>query len=283
MRVRQVDQREQGARGISRRGVGGVPEPVRSIVVQVGEIIQLAARVLHSALRYPRGYWRDVVDECYVLVKKGLVPSFATVGFFTFVVSAGAYGILSRLGAEHLMAQFTLTISIREVVAFMAAMVVAGIMGTAITADLGSRVIREEISAFRVLGLDAERLLVVPKMLALVVMTALLAVVSVAAVVACGALVGTVAGDVSFAAYWDSLLRNITAPDLVNLAVKTALMGFVIGVVHSYKGLNVSAGPEAVGRAVNQSVVITFIGIFIVNLGMNAFSLAMYPDMNVLR
>src|SRR5213082_3315607 len=77
------------------------------------------------------------------------------------------FGALDRLGGFFILA------SVREFAPFVTAVVVAGVAGTAITADLGARKIREELDALQVLGVDPIKNLVVPRFLALMVVTGL--------------------------------------------------------------------------------------------------------------
>lgn len=272
-----------GGPGVATRAAGLMPGPVRSIGVQVGEMSQLTLRLLRSAIRHPRGYWRDSIEQSYILLKAGALPMFAMIGLFSFLVTSVAYGLLEVLGSQQRMAQFVLVIGVREMSAFLAGVVAAGVMGTAVTADLGSQVIREEIDALRVLGFNPERMLVLPRMIALTFMTVLLAVFSVSAAIACGYLVGPLIGGMPEAVFWTNLTRNTTVPDLFGMLVKGLMIGFLIAVVHCYKGLKTSGGPEAVGRAVNQAVVIAVVGQMVVTLTVNAFLQGIFPNVQVSR
>src|SRR6185312_7226911 len=122
------------------------------------------------------------------------------------------------------------------------ALLIAGAGGSAICADLGSRKIRDEIDAMEVLGISPIQRLVVPRVLGcMLVSTALNGLV-------CGF---GVAGGYFF--------------------------GLIAGVVASYKGLNAGGGPKGVGDAVNQSVVITFLLLFVVNFVITAVYFQVVP------
>ena len=94
-------------------------------------------------------------------------------------VSFGAPGLqaanfLSLFGALDRLGGFFILASVREFAPFVSAIIVAGVAGTAITADLGARKIREELDALQVLGVDPIKNLVVPRFLALMLITGLL-------------------------------------------------------------------------------------------------------------
>jgi len=260
-----------------------VPGRVRNPVTEAGEIAQFTASTLKSAIVRPKGYWLGTRDEMYDLLRFGFVPCFATVGIFTFVICSVGYGLMSVLGTPERMGQFVLLIGLRESVPFITGMVVAGIMGTAVTADLGARKIREELDALYVLGLDPVRLLVIPRVIGLAVMQVLLSIVAVAATIACAYLVGVVIGEVTPGIFWDNLLRNMTPAELFGLLVKVMLMGMLIASVHCFKGVNVGGGAQDVGRAVNQAVVTAFLGVFILDVLFNAIMYALFPELQTVR
>ena len=70
---------------------------------------------------------------------------------------------------------------------------------------------------------------------------------------------------------------------MIAATIKSGIYGAVIAVVCCYKGLNVSGGPESVGRAVNQAVVICFLAIGFIDYGFTQFLLATHPDLSQVR
>lgn len=260
-----------------------VPSPVRSVLLELGGMARMLGEAVSSAIRNPRGYWEDTRDEMYDSLRYGFAPCVATLFLFTFVVSSVGYGILNALGSPERVSQFTLTIGVRETGAFLTGMVVAGIIGTSVTADLGARKIREEIDAMRVLGVDPIRALVIPRLISLSAITVLLMVTALVATVLCGILIAVGVRDVSMADYMTNLFRNTNSPELVLLVFKQICIGALIAVVHCYKGMNVGGGPADVGKAVNQAVVIAFIGMFALHVAFNAAAQGMFPEIQTVR
>lgn len=255
-------------------------EPLR----QTGEITQLLMKVLWMAVRRPWGYWREVTDQMFDILKLCWIPmaiSCTAFGLGAPGLQGGnlfnLFGIPERLGSFFVMA------SIREFAPWVNAMVVAGVVGTAITADLGARRIREELDAMEVLGVDPIRTLVLPRIIALFLMTGLLDLVA--------ALFGVLGGYIAAvpilganpAAFLNSLFANLSTTDVWGSVVKTALFGLIIGVVCCYKGMNASGGPIGVGRAVNQAVVIAFAAIWIFNMVFTTILLGLNPEIQVYR
>ncbi|HEY0578373.1 MAG TPA: ABC transporter permease, partial [Pseudonocardia sp.] len=139
---------------------------------QAGEMFELLIAVLKSAVTNPLGYWGDVREQMFDTLKLCWLPmiiSCTAFGFGAPGLQGGniflLFGIPERLGSFFLMA------SVREFAPWINAMVVAGVMGTAITADLGARRIREEFDAMEVLGVDPIRTIILPRVIALTIMT----------------------------------------------------------------------------------------------------------------
>jgi phospholipid/cholesterol/gamma-HCH transport system permease protein len=172
--------------------------------------------------------------------------------------------------------------SVREFGPFVTAIVVAGVVGSAYTSDIGSRRIRDEIDAMEVLGVDAKRELVLPRVLACTLMTGMLGVLALTVGIAGGLFASTLYGA-NPAAFLASLFANSTTIDLAGSLIKTFCFGFMISVVCCYKGLTASGGPIGVGRAVNQAVVIAFVGIFAFNYTFTTTMLGLFPDIQVYR
>ena len=255
-----------------------------AVLVPAGEMAVLLAKVLWSAVSKPRGYWGDVRDQMFDVLRRCWVPMIVSTVAFGFGAPGlqggniyNLFGIPERLGSFFIMA------SVREFAPWINAMVVAGVVGAAMTADLGARRIREEIDALEVLGVDPIRDLIVPRVIAVTLMTGLLDLVA----LTFGCLGGYIAAvpilGASPGAFMASFFANATVTDLWGSVIKTTIFGLIIGVVCCYKGLTAQGGPIGVGRAVNQAVVISFAGIFIVNTLFTSVLLGLNPDMQVYK
>jgi phospholipid/cholesterol/gamma-HCH transport system permease protein len=253
-------------------------------LVQSGEMARLLGRVTWLAVRRPWGYWGEVRDQMVDMLRLCTVPLVVSTFVFGFGAPGlvgsnlfGLFGIVERLGSFLNMA------TIREFAPWVNAMIVAGVVGTAITADLGARRVREEIDAMEVLGVDPIRTLVLPRVIALTLMTPLLNLVSLTFGLIGGSLAGIPIGGASSAALFDNLFNNLTTVDVWGSQAKSALFGLIIGIVCCYKGLSVRGGPAGVGRAVNVAVVIAFALIWVFNFLFTASMLGLNPQIQVYR
>lgn len=252
--------------------------------VQAGEMATLFGQIFWSAIRHPIGYWGEVRDQMFDTLKLCWVPivvSTTAFGFGAPGLQGGniyiLFGIPDRLGSFFLMA------SVREFAPWINAMVVAGVMGTAMTADLGARRIREEIDAMQVLGVDPIRTLVLPRVLAITVMTGVLDVIALVSGVFGGFLASVPVLGANAAAYVHNFWANATTTDIWGSVGKSIVFGALIGTVCCYKGLNVKGGPIGVGKAVNVGVVTAFVAIWVFNYVYTTLLLGLNPDMQVFK
>jgi len=160
--------------------------------------------------------------------------------------------------------------------------VLAGVAGTAITADLGARKIREELDALQVLGVDTVKSLVVPRFLALMLVTGLFNVYAILFGVFGGLLAAALAGQ-PLGPFWTTFFLSASTTDLWGSVFKCVVYGAIIAIVCCYKGMTASGGPEGVGRAVNQAVVVSFLALGAFNYAFTQLLLATHPNILVLR
>lgn len=258
--------------------------PIAGALNETGDMMALAGVVVASAVRHPRGYWGDVRDQMFAILRLCMIPmAISCIAFGLGAPGLQGGNIYSLFGIPERLGSFFIMASVREFAPWINAMVVAGVVGTAFTADLGARRIREEIDALEVLGIDPIRTLVVPRVIAVTFMTGLLNIFA----LCCGVIGGFIAAvpilQATPGAFIASFFSNASTQDLVGSMLKTTLFGFFIGVICCYKGLKAKGGAIGVGRAVNQAVVISFAVIWIFNYVFTAILLGLYPGIQVAR
>jgi phospholipid/cholesterol/gamma-HCH transport system permease protein len=257
--------------------------PVKNGLEQVGEVMALTGKTMLSAIRPPYVYGTEFVQQFLFLLRLCWFPllvSMVALSYGAPGLQAGGFfelfGSLDRLGGFFILAV------IREFAPFVTAIILAGVGGTAITADLGARKIREELDALQVLGVDPIKNLVVPRFLALMVVTALFSIFAVIAGLF-GGVLATLTFDAPLGPFFATLLNNATTTEMWGSTLKALLFGAIIAVVCCYKGMTVSGGPEGVGRAVNEAVVISMLGVFSFNYVFTQTLLATHPELSVLK
>ncbi|MCW2816085.1 MAG: hypothetical protein JWN84_3540 [Nocardioides sp.] len=261
-----------------------VPKVVSLVFTPAGEMGMLLVVVVVSAVRHPIGYWGQVRDQMYSMLKLCWIPmAISTVAFGFGAPGLQGGNIYNLFGIPERLGSFFIMASVREFAPWINAMVVAGVVGAAMTADLGARKIREEIDAMEVLGIDPIRDLIVPRVIAVTIITGLLDLVALSFGIVGGYLAAVPILGAESGAFFSSFFANATVTDLWGSVVKTTLFGLVIAIVCCYKGLTVQGGPMGVGRAVNHAVVISFAAIFIINTLFTSILLGLNPDMQVYK
>lgn len=246
-------------------------------------MVELFISVAISAVTKPVGYWGDVREQMYIVLKLCWIPMIIS----TFTFGLGAPGLqggnlFTLFGMPERLGSFFLMASVREFAPWINAMVIAGVVGTAITADLGARRIREEFDAMEVLGVDPVRTIILPRVIALTLITGLMDIIALSFGVLGGLAAVLILGADS-AGYFNNFWSNATTIDIACSVGKTVLFGLIIGVVCCYKGYRAEGGPMGVGRAVNQAVVIAFAVIWVFNFTITTLMLGLNPDIQVYR
>src|SRR5436305_1360320 len=257
--------------------------PAKSLLEEVGNMVILTGKTIVSAVRPPYSYGSEFTSQFLFALRLCWFPLLiSTIAFGYEAPGLQAANFLVLFGALDRLGGFFVLASIREFAPFVDAIILAGVAGTAITADLGARKIREELDALQVLGVDPVKNLVVPRFLALLLITGLFDIYA----LIFGAVAGFLAGferGLTLPPFLDTFLSSATTTELWGSLLKTTLFGAIIAIVCCYKGMTASGGAEGVGRAVNQAVVISFLLIFAFNYAFTQALLATHPELSVAR
>jgi phospholipid/cholesterol/gamma-HCH transport system permease protein len=257
--------------------------PAKSLFEQVGNMMILTGKTLVAAVRPPYPYGGEFVGQFLFALQLTWFPMLvSTVAFGFGAPGLQAANFLTLFGALDRLGGFFVLASIREFAPFVSAVVVAGVAGTAITADLGARKIREELDALQVLGVDPIKNLVVPRFLALMLITGLLDIYALIFGITGGVLAEVLYGA-PLGGFFATLFSAASVTDLWGSVLKCTIFGAIIAIVCSYKGMNASGGAEGVGRAVNEAVVMSFMGFFAFNYVFTQTLLATHPELSVLK
>ena len=255
----------------------------RHVLEEFGDMMILTGRTIWSALRPPYPYGGELVSQFLFALRLVWFPLLIS----TVAINYGAPGLqagdfLTLFGALDRLGGFFVLAAIREIGPLITSIVVAGVAGTAITADLGARKVREELDALQVLGVDPVKNLVVPRFLALMVVTGLFDIYALLFGIFGGILAAFAFGQ-PLGPFWNTLFSDASTVDLWGSVLKTTVFGAIIAIVCCYKGMSASGGAEGVGRAVNEAVVICFLGFGVFNYVFTQTLLATHPNILVIK
>jgi phospholipid/cholesterol/gamma-HCH transport system permease protein len=235
----------------------------------VGDFFATALDILVAIFRRPFA-WRVYLEQTWFVARVSLIPTmllsipFVVLTVFTFNV------LLVEFGAADLSGTGASVASVNQIGPFVTVLVVAGSGAAAICADLGARTIREEIDALRVMGVDPVRAMLAPRVLAVTTVALLLSSLVTLTGLAGGFLFGVFFQHVTPGAFVAGMTLITGLPDVFVSMVKATVFGLVAGLIGCYQGTTVKGGPAGVGNAVNQTVVYSFVLLFVVNVVITA-------------
>lgn len=265
------------------RSTAYLPGSVRRVLIEAGGITQLLVTVLWDAVRHPTGYWSDTVEEMAFTIKRSYVAIFFALSGFLLMLSVPSQKFLNLAGVDELYGPLLLVQSTRTFTVWVATLLVAGVVGASMTAELGSRKVREELDAMEVMGIDPIRALVLPRIVSVAIVTTLLAIPAELITIGSSVFSAMFIGGISPANSLQFEFGTLSPVEVVSLIVNCLLAGLLIGAVCCYKGINASGGAIGLGRAVNQAVVISFVSLFVMQLGYNALVLGFFPGLGEFR
>lgn len=242
-------------------------------VTEFGKFIKFVWDVLVRFTAHPMRCLKwTLLGSQFYSVGVASIPVVAITGAFIGMILAlegfeqfAAFGQESRLGS-------VINISvIKQIGPVLAAVMVAGRVGGALAAELGTMAVTEQLDAMRAMDADPLRILVAPRVVACIIMTPLLTIYS-DLLGAWGAWFVTVRiYGVSSADYWFFTAQAVDWWDPVSGLMKSVAFGAAIGFIACFKGFSCSAGAAGVGRAATNAFVASFLAIILINLVLAKF------------
>lgn len=208
-------------------------------------------------------------DTAFQVVKAGIGSIFIvtiTAVFIGLAMSTQlATELQSRFGAENLVGGIVAIAVVRELAPVITSIVVAGRVGAAIAAEIGSMKTSEQIDALSVLGIDPAKYLLVPRLVASAIVSPLLTVLSAFLAIYSGMILTEQTVSLAPAVYLNAVREFIAVSDVFVMMLKSMIFGICISILATTIGLQVSGGDEAVGNAATKTVVWSIILIFTFN------------------
>lgn len=230
----------------------------------VGDFFAMALDTFAALAKRPFA-WREMVLQAWSITRVAMLPTLLVALPFTVLVIFSLNILLVEIGAADLSGAGAALGSITQIGPIVTVLVVAGAGATAICADLGARTIREEIDALKVLGIDPIQRLVLPRVLASMMVAFLLNALVCVIGIAGGFAFSVGLQNVSPGAFVGGLPLATGTPELFISELKATLFGMAAALIACYRGLNVRGGAKGVGEAVNETVVYSFMALFVIN------------------
>ncbi|BBY79518.1 putative YrbE family protein [Mycolicibacterium pulveris] len=214
-------------------------------------------------LRHP---WRDTVNQAWFIISVTAIPALLVSIPFGVIVAVQVGSFIQQVGASSISGAAGGLAVIRQGAPMVAALLLGGAAGSAVATDLGARTIREEVDALRVMGIDPVRRLVTPRLAAIVFVAPVLCSFIIFMGLAAGYAINVGFQGGTPGSYIASFASFASVSDVVVAMLKTWLFGVVVVLVACQRGLEAKGGARGVADAVNASVVIGVVAVFILNL-----------------
>ena len=231
-------------------------------LLELQEMSLLAARAGRGLFKKPH-YIPETIQQMDVIGVGSLTIIILT-GFFTGgVLTLQTYNTLASYGAVDQLGYLVSTSLVRELGPVLTALMVTGRVVSAISAELGSMVVSEQIDAMRALGTDPDRKLVAPRILALIITLPLLTVVADVVGIIGGWAVSILLYGLPSSMFTNSVRDGISTDDIIGGVIKPLVFAFLMGTIACHKGLKTEGGTVGVGRSTTAAVVLASIIVII--------------------
>jgi len=232
----------------------------------LGEMIILFWRTL-AALPVTWRQRQKVFDQAFEIGNASLFMVCILSLFIGGVIALQTGPILVERGLASAVAGVVGIAVCKELSPVLMAVLIAGRIGSAMAAEIGSMRVYQEIDALRTMNINPIHYLVLPRMVAIALALPLLVVFSILVGWLGGALVAAINHriDIQFALFFTGLNDVVAIKDVVNGVFKSFVFALVIGVVSCHEGLTTRGGPRGIGRSVTKAVVNSIVLIVIID------------------
>jgi phospholipid/cholesterol/gamma-HCH transport system permease protein len=231
-------------------------------LLELQETVLLAAHAARGLFKRPT-YIPEAIAQMDAIGVGSLTIVLLT-GFFTGgVLTLQTYPTLKFYGAQDQTGYLVALSLIRELGPVLTALMVTARVGSAISAELGSMTVSEQIDAMRALGTDPVRKLVAPRLIALLITLPLLTVIADVVGIGGGWAVSSMLYQMPSSTFFNSVRDGITTEDIIGGVIKPVAFAFIVGTIACRRGLATEGGTVGVGRSTTRAVVLASITVII--------------------
>lgn len=232
---------------------------------------------LVTSIRRRRFPVEEVLTQTWYAIKVCTLPALAVCIPFGVILALQVGILAQQVGAASFTGAGNTLAVIRQAAPLITALMLSGVAGSAICADLGARKIREELDALEVMGISPVERLVMPRAIAIVAVSILLNGVVMFFSIITTLLVSIALMDIAPGTYLASVDTLASMADMWLSLSKAALFGVICVIVASHYGMTPKAGPTGVGDAVTTSVVVNFVFLFAANFALSQVAALILP------
>ncbi len=239
---------------------------------KLGDAASLSAASLRM-LFLPPWQGRHLVIQMHMVGVGSLVIIIITGAFTGMVLGLQGYYTLAKFGSETLLGSAVALSIIRELGPVLAALMLTGRAGSAITAEIGIMRVTEQVDALEMMAVDPRARIIMPRIVATTLSLPLLVAIFDLVGIAAGYIIGVDLLGVNSGAFVAEMEAKVTMHDLNAGWVKAIGFGFLVGVICTYIGYRAKPSTEGVGQATTQAVVASSVGILALDYVLTSFFL----------
>lgn len=237
-------------------------ERLKKDMIVIGEVVILTKDFISGLLSRPF-YWGRLFEQI-IQLGVGSLSITIVIGVVTGLVMTLQFGYgLEKFGGTLYVPAIVSLSLMRELAPIFTSLLIAGRIGSGISAEIGAMNVTQQIDAIRALGTNPIRVLVVPRVLASIVSLPLLTMLSAFTGILGGLLIAYLEFNMPAGFYLNKVLNTISLSDIFGAMSKTAFFGMVIAILACYRGFKTTEGTMGVGSAAKWVVVRTSIVILI--------------------
>jgi len=237
---------------------------VLGFVEYLGNVAILAGASLRSLVTQ-RPRWKETVYQIYSIGAKSAPVVLLTGAFMGMVFAAQTYFQFHKVQMDTSTGPAVSIALARELGPIISSLMVAGRVGAAMAAEIGTMRVTEQLDALRSLAVHPVDYLVVPRLIAMVLSLPLLTAMSIFTGIVCAYFVAIEVLGIDGAYFISNMQKYTEANDVYTGLIKVFIFAFIIVFISCYKGLQCEGGAEGVGKATTEAVVNSSIAILITN------------------
>ena len=244
----------------------------------IGELFLLFV----SAMRALPHSWRQrrkILEQLFEIGNASLLMTCVLALFMGGVIALETGPVLVERGLSSTVGGLVGFSICKQIAPVMISILMAGRIGSAMSAEIGSMRVYQEIDALRTMNINPVHYLVLPRFVAIVIAVPVLVLFADLVGWAGGALVASTNDHIaiSFGSYFDSLRRNVDSGDVIHGLFKSLIFGTVVGVVSCHQGLETIGGPRGIGRSVTKAVVNSIVIILLLDYALTRLLMIIDP------
>lgn len=236
-----------------------------------------------SAVRSLPYAWRQrrkILDQLFEIGNASLLMTCVLAFFMGGVIALETGPVLVARGLSSAVGGLVGFSICKQIAPVMISILMAGRIGSAMAAEIGSMRVYQEIDALRTMNINPVHYLVLPRFVAIIITLPVLVLFADLVGWTGGALVAATNHDIaiSFGSYFDSLRRNVDSGDVMHGLIKSLIFAIVVGVVSCHQGLQTIGGPRGIGRSVTKAVVNSIVIILLLDYALTRLLMIIDPS-----